>query len=611
MKIKGFIIVLALFFSYIIKAQDYVKLPSDSIEVVDDGNYNLIIVKNLSSDKFGVIDSVGKLVVPFQYDYIYSFFDELALVYNDDKCGYLNTEGKVAIPLEYAAGNHFKNGKVIVIKGDFTYGVIDKSNNIIIPFKYDLLQTHDHTSYGFRLGNEKSGLMNSQEQVILEPTYDNFRKKNDSLWIAKIDKKITILRNNGDLHIPDKFDAIERINRAKLIRFTADKKFGFLNEQYEVIIPAQYLNTGPAMGSLIAVFNGEKWGFIDRDNNLKVAFIYDQVRGLNKESCIVTKEGESNIIDKNTNLRLEKTYKYIKRIPNSDLVFMDGHIYDKELNRKTTDKVSLGNGIFSKMRNGMLKVYVNGKIGYLDSLGNMKIPAAYDDGAHFYKTGCTIVKKGDKWGFIKDNNELLTAFIYDSKLHFGSFDECNYLIVRDSLYGYFSGDRVVLEPQFQELIVGEDRSLLYRKGDRYGIIDKRTNEPNEAMYNKIKASGLGYEVERAGKYGFLDKSLKTIIPLEYEYLEDRGRYLVARLNGKFGTISKTNQVIEDFVYDNIEMKPYDVIKTYKDGKVGTLSSAGTELLPPIYDDISKVDWRSIKVTINEKTEIIDLAKLEQ
>ena len=135
-------------------------------------------------------------------------------------------------------------------------------------------------------------------------------------------------------------------------------------------------------------------------------------------------------------------------------------------------------------------------------------------------------------------------------------------------------------------------------------------EVNPVMYDTVRARWSGYEVKKAGKFGFLDKSLNISIPFEYEYLEYAGDFLIAKLNGKFGTISMSNEIIHDFVYDKIEKKLLDIVKVYKEGKVGALSSTGTELLPPIYDKINRVNWSNVEVSIGEKSEIINIAKLE-
>ena len=135
-------------------------------------------------------------------------------------------------------------------------------------------------------------------------------------------------------------------------------------------------------------------------------------------------------------------------------------------------------------------------------------------------------------------------------------------------------------------------------------------EVNTVMYDTIRARWLGYEVEKAGKFGFLDTSLNISIPIEYEYLEYAGGFFIAKSDGKFGTISASNEIIHDFVYDRFEKKMLEAVKIYKEGKVGILSSTGTELLPPVYDKINQVNWNNIEVSIDGKSEIINIAKLE-
>ena len=607
MKPKSCFIFLAMLLSCSINAQD--KFLSDSIKILYDGNYGLSIIKNLNTEKHGIIDRLENIILAPTYDYIYPFYYKLALVYDGNHCGFLNLKGELEIPLEYTTGNHFKKGKAVMTK-NFVSGVIDTSNNIVIPFKYDALQTNDHTTYHFRFKPTESGLMDSQEKIILEPIYDRFMSQNDSLWVVRKDNKFSILKNDGASHCPIAFDQLGSKNSANLRRFSTDKKIGFLDEHFNIAVPAEYSGSGPAIGQMVAVYKDGKCGFVDRSNTRVTEFIYDRINGLSDEACVVIKDGLSNIMDKNGHLKLEKGVEDIRHIEGSDLIYIDGHLYDKEINKKTTDVVRLSYEQFSGMHIGMLQIYVDNQLGYVDSLGNMKIAPYYDEGSHFHEEDCASVKKDGKWGFINSNNEPISAMIYDKVSHFGSYNKCNYITTKGDLYGFVKGNKVVFEPQFQEIIVGTDESITYRKGDKYGLLDIENSGIGKAKYDQITSTYSGYVVEKKGKFGFLDKSFKTIIPLAYEYLEDTGYYFIAKLNGKFGTISEANETIQDFVYDHIERKPLKVLKIFKNGKVGTLSTNGRELLPPIYDDIKKVNWKSVEVSIGEQTEIINIAKLE-
>ncbi len=613
MKIKLSTIVISFFLCASLCAQSKVLL-ADSIKVIRDGNYGLSIAKKISDDTYGIIDTNANTIVSFEYDAIYPFYEKLALAYKDDKCGFLNLEGEVGIPFDYELGNHFVNGKAVVSK-NYVKGVIDTSNQVVLPFKYTALATHDHRFYAFQLEPKKSGIMDSNEQVIIDPIYDILLAKNDSLWAGRRNNKFYILKNNGDFQNVNAFDQLGSMNSAGLIRFSIGNKVGFLDDQFKTVIPAQYERSGVAIGSIMSVFDGNKWGFIDEKNQPITDFIYDKVQSLNKEYCIVVKDRKSNVIDQNANVMLDQDCKEIRKISNSNLIYIDRHIYDSSFQRKTKEEVVYVPERLSGLRNGMIKVRVKDsliwdKIGYLDSLGNMKVEGIYDEGDHFYEEKCTAVRSNGKWSFINTNGKKQTSREFDSVAHFGSFDNCNYIVEKDDLYGCFIGDKLLYEPQFEKLIVDQNQVLIYKKGNKYGIIDLTRNRINTVLYDSITANISDYFVVDDGLHGFIDKDLKTIIPIEYEYLAHGGLFFIAKMNGKYGTISESNEIIQDFVYDKIVMKPFTVVKVYKNGKVGILSSNGSELISPKYDEIRDLDWFNVEVVSGSKTEIINIAQLE-
>lgn len=59
-------------------------------------------------EKWGVIDTEGKEVVPCVYDVVASFYEELAAVCKNDKWGFVNTKGKLAIPCTYELLHQYK-----------------------------------------------------------------------------------------------------------------------------------------------------------------------------------------------------------------------------------------------------------------------------------------------------------------------------------------------------------------------------------------------------------------------------------------------------------------------------------------------------------------------
>lgn len=89
-----------------------------------------------NGEKWGVINTEGKEVVPCIYDMVNSFHDELAAVCKNDKWGYVNTKGELVIPCIYEYANDFSEGLASVSKNG-KEGFINKKGEIAIPFKFE------------------------------------------------------------------------------------------------------------------------------------------------------------------------------------------------------------------------------------------------------------------------------------------------------------------------------------------------------------------------------------------------------------------------------------------------------------------------------------------
>ena len=100
-------------------------------------------------EKYGYINSAGKVVVPLEYDWAEDFgilAPGLARVKKDGKYGVVNTAGKVVIPLEYEQVGHdlitgnisnVYTDKLIMVKNKGKWGYVNFSGEIVIPLDYD------------------------------------------------------------------------------------------------------------------------------------------------------------------------------------------------------------------------------------------------------------------------------------------------------------------------------------------------------------------------------------------------------------------------------------------------------------------------------------------
>jgi uncharacterized caspase-like protein len=179
--------------------------------------------------EYGFIDKTGKEVIPRRYADADSFSDGLARVFDGRKYGFIDKKGKVILPFKYGEGGRFSEGlapqKMIADK----YGFIDKSGKVAIAPGYDF-------AYPFYKGAAIVGL--------------------DNRPLFKINKKgkIIFLFTGVEL-IGDDF--------GDLIPVKVNGKWGYMNLEGKIVIPANYDEALSFQDGLAFVYIGTRAGYID------------------------------------------------------------------------------------------------------------------------------------------------------------------------------------------------------------------------------------------------------------------------------------------------------------------------------------------------------------
>ncbi|SEA22957.1 GLPGLI family protein [Arachidicoccus rhizosphaerae] len=152
----------------------------------------------------GVIDTSGKVVIPFNYDGLTSFQNGYALILSD-KVGQDNPD--------------FDQNTRDFLNGYKHYGFIDSTGKVVVPAKYDLQWNSSLDEYF----NEDYLVLFNGNQWDEAPKM-GLAAKNGDIIIAPLYNKV-ILQQNGPDYVVEK-----------------DKKFGLLNEKGQVILPTQFDN---------------------------------------------------------------------------------------------------------------------------------------------------------------------------------------------------------------------------------------------------------------------------------------------------------------------------------------------------------------------------------
>ena len=168
--------------------------------------------------KLGVLKN-GKLVQPFEFDWIGHFFEGRSLVSKNRKYGYLDSTALLTIPLEYdKAGNFSYNTRLAYVSVNGKWGFINRQNEEVVKLKYDTVSSFRYT------------LIHKGKAV--------------SASKVKLNNKWGFINETGSEIIPVKWDRFDDFDLYNMARVQLNYKTGFIDTKGREIIPVKYDSIG-------------------------------------------------------------------------------------------------------------------------------------------------------------------------------------------------------------------------------------------------------------------------------------------------------------------------------------------------------------------------------
>jgi len=153
--------------------------------------------------KYGIINEKGKRVIPFKYEDIAYFQENLAAVKKQGKFGFINRKNKLVIPFEFdRIERGFHQHRAIVGQGkpmNYKYSLIDEKGVKLSSFKYTIIQEVAQNPLIYRVMflepstknsdwlTHRWGLIDENAREIVPPKYNSIYLLNDKEACAQID----------------------------------------------------------------------------------------------------------------------------------------------------------------------------------------------------------------------------------------------------------------------------------------------------------------------------------------------------------------------------------------------------------------------------------------
>jgi WG containing repeat len=314
---------------------------------------------------------------------------------------------------------------------------------------------------------------------------------------------------------------------SKRFPFVRNNKFGYIDRNGKIVIPAQFDRAEKFSEGLATVKIGDKYGCIDSNGKIVIPprfdYIYEFKNGLaeitldrldrgkiDKTGKIVTApsspqptplsddkplQNEGNVLtlieqggkygyqDRNGKIVIPTQFDFAADLFVEDIAWILVKDRIGYINKQGKTIVSPqfdyfgGDGV-GNFDGGLARVCLEGKCGYIDKTGKIVIPLKYNDAAQKFKDGLAWVKIGDRLGYIDKTGKIIIPAQYGvpSRLkagregEVGFCDGCKYWFSAAS--DFDRGLAFVEMPNKQCEIFNISRILNKGACNSYGYIDR-------------------------------------------------------------------------------------------------------------------------------------------
>lgn len=269
---------------------------------------NLVILQKLG--KQGVATLRGEIIIPIEYDNIIIAGNLINAQKNNEVIMFDNKGQKFINENFISIISTTNKNYFISIDKNENFGIIDEENNILLENKYTFI---DYLFDDYFIAQDKTnlGIIDINEDIIVKFDYDVLQKlegtniiqgiKNDNIELIDNNMNVIVSMENAEIEIENNYIKIYNLKDKKYFDFDGKELSDIRATNNQKLAPKKY--------------NG-KWGFVDKDGNNKVEYIYDMVTEFNIYGYAgVKKDGKWGVINLEGNIILEPTYEIEENQP--------------------------------------------------------------------------------------------------------------------------------------------------------------------------------------------------------------------------------------------------------------------------------------------------------
>ncbi|WP_375562300.1 WG repeat-containing protein [Bernardetia sp. OM2101] len=543
-----------------------VGVTSNKGKIIIEPQYERLSIENgviraRKDGKWGIVNTQNKPVLPFEYQYISTFSENVAIIRKNNLWGFLSNQNetpKIILEPSIKADfiNEVSNGmakvsseRYIEEDGYGTKNAFYKKNGIIktngtwvLEQKYSFIEdeifnVEQKNELVLIEENNKVGYADKTGKVIVEPLYDAIENNFSEIYYSKKgisevknQNKIGYINHEGKEILPLEFskvadfygiyDVKDAVTVAQKMSKESNGKYGTIDRHNNTIIPFEYSFIGmdKRNDTLSFVKQNNNWGVINPFGQSVVPIRYSSVKYLQKPN---TKNALIEVfLDSSVVSYLDAKGNFLEDNPNKNLVIVNqGEKYGIKTNASAETFL------------------VNPSYDFIEEFGKVGKTS-------WAKVGIKDPKNSKQMLYgiidISNNNEVKTILETDY-LEIGILSEGKIAVQQNhksrdkQLFGYLdeNGKKVIDFAYYKAFPFSDNMAKvdLSRAGTKWSYI----NEKGEVVIKSAYTSGSDFgEGMAIGENFLIDKTGKRISKLPYKTVNAIGNYATGFKNGVIG-----------------------------------------------------------------------------
>ncbi len=504
--------------------------------------------------EWGFIDLNGKWVVDGtkqKYENVGNYVNNRAIVRKNKKWGMIDQLGNIILPIIYEELKFIPNSNnklyYLSLKNE-KFGYINNMANLILPLNYDKINEYSENMIAVC----KAGLWGFADEQGNEIIACKFRSVNDfseGLAAVMVNGKYAYIDKSGQIIITAQFHKAGNFREGLAAVKTLNGKLIYIDKTGKTVLDLKFRDAGDFRNGVAKVLIFEKgWAIIDKAGNFvsmpKKKLLHISEFDENGLAKIILKNKGYGIINQKGEIITQKFYYGIDKFSNgfavvrrkSGKLSYSGLIDLNGAETLKTKQMKLGT-----VSNDRTVFYEKGKYGYMDTRGNIIVPAIYIKADDFCEGKAIVYKSHNESGIID------TA---------GNF---------------------IIAPNVSKIIEVNDGLALVKslKYDFYflGSDLKRQNTENYSAAKNF-CNGVA-PVSRAGKWSVINTRGFEMTSSKYQDIDKfKNGFAKVKISRKIGVADENGKIIVEPDYDFINYYSNDLIRVEKENNIGYINIAG-------------------------------------